>query len=88
MRRREAIARGLLCSVAVAMTACGTQAPPVPSEEVANPASVYCEQQGGEVVITTDDQGGQGGTCRFPDGSQCEEWAYYRGECTPGESPS
>jgi hypothetical protein len=21
----------------------------------------------------------------FEDGSYCEEWAYYRGECQPGE---
>ena len=32
----------------------------------------------------TDAQGGQSGMCVFPDGSQCDEWAFFRGECQPG----
>ena len=24
------------------------------------------------------------GYCIFPDGSECEEWAFFRGECVPG----
>lgn len=53
-------------------------------EEVgmANPASVYCEEQGGALEIR-EENGGQGGYCIFEDGSECEEWEYYRGECTP-----
>jgi len=49
-----------------------------------NPASVYCEEQGYELEIRTDQQGGQYGVCVFPDGSECEEWEFYRGECGPG----
>ena len=26
------------------------------------------------------------GTCVFPDGSECDEWAYFRKECKPGDS--
>ena len=48
-----------------------------------NPASVYCEEQGGEVDIRTDDEGGQYGMCIFEDGSECDEWAFFRGECKP-----
>jgi putative hemolysin len=48
---------------------------------VANPASVYCEQVGGRLEIRTDPEGGQYGMCLFSDGSECEEWALYRGEC-------
>ncbi|MCX6764082.1 MAG: DUF333 domain-containing protein [Candidatus Moranbacteria bacterium] len=50
---------------------------------IANPASVYCEQNGGKLEIQTASDGGQNGICKFPDGSQCDEWAYYRGECKP-----
>ena len=48
-----------------------------------NPASVYCEQQGYTLQIRTAADGGQTGVCIFPDGSECDEWAYYRGECLP-----
>lgn len=47
-----------------------------------NPASVFCEEQGGVVDIRSE-PAGQVGFCVFPDGSECEEWAYYRGECVP-----
>lgn len=53
--------------------------------ELPNPASVYCEEQGYRAEIRTDDEGGQYGVCIFPDGSECDEWAFYRGECEPGE---
>jgi putative hemolysin len=48
-----------------------------------NPASVFCEERGGMVEIRSDAEGGQVGYCVFPEGSECEEWAYYRGECVP-----
>lgn len=50
---------------------------------MANPASVYCEEQGGQLDIRTDAQGGQYGVCIFADGSECDEWAFFRGECGP-----
>jgi putative hemolysin len=46
-----------------------------------NPASVYCEQNGNKLEIRTAANGSQSGVCVFPDGSACDEWAYYRGEC-------
>jgi len=46
-----------------------------------NPASVYCEDQGYTLEIRTADDGSQSGFCIFPDGSECEEWAFYRDEC-------
>lgn len=88
------------------MTACtATPAQPVPTQSevptqavtntpqanMPNPASVYCEQQGNVLEIRTDANGGQQGVCVFPDGSECDEWAYFRGECgpaSPGESNS
>lgn len=51
---------------------------------LASPASVYCVEQGGTVEIRTDEAGNQAGYCVFADGSECDEWAFYRGECSPG----
>jgi putative hemolysin len=48
-----------------------------------NPASVYCEQQGGKSEIRTATDGSQTGYCFFADGNECDEWAYYRGICDP-----
>ncbi len=61
----------------------------IPTEEpvgLPNPASVYCEEQGGTLELRTDADGGQYGVCIFADGSECEEWAYFREECQPGDS--
>lgn len=52
---------------------------------IANPASVYCEGNGGTLEIRTGADGGQTGYCKFTDGSECEEWAYFRGECKSGD---
>ena len=51
-----------------------------------NPASVYCEENGGTLEIREDETDGQVGYCQFPDGSECEEWSFYRGDCNPGDS--
>ena len=58
-------------------------APAAQGGSLPNPASVYCEQQGYKVEIRTASDGSQSGACIFPDGSECDEWAYYRRECTP-----
>jgi len=46
-----------------------------------NPASTYCIEQGFKLKIRTAADGSQAGYCIFPDGSECDEWAYFRGEC-------
>jgi putative hemolysin len=51
-----------------------------------NPASKFCEDQGYQLEIR-EEAGGSVGYCLFPDGSECEEWAYFRGECAPETSP-
>ena len=50
---------------------------------LANPASEYCVEQGYTLHILEDDEGNQYGVCIFPNGDQCDEWAFYRGECDP-----
>ena len=57
-----------------------------PQPGMANPASAHCEEHGGRLEIRAAADGGQSGVCVFADGSECEEWAYYRGECAPGQS--
>lgn len=57
-----------------------------PKADLPNPASVYCEENGGVLEIREDGSGGQVGYCLFEDGSECEEWDFFRGECQPGES--
>lgn len=48
-----------------------------------NPASVFCQENGGDLDIAT-------GECIFPNGNSCDEWAYYckcsdeaATQCTP-----
>jgi putative hemolysin len=53
----------------------------IPLAGIPNPASVNCEQNGNKLEIRTAADGSQSGICIFPDGSTCEEWAYFRGEC-------
>lgn len=48
--------------------------------QIANPASTFCVEQGYKLDIRTTD-GGQIGYCVFPDGAECEEWAFFRKEC-------
>jgi len=47
---------------------------------LANPASVHCLDKGGELRMEEDEKG-QYGICILPDGTECEEWQYFRGEC-------
>ncbi|HSQ27855.1 MAG TPA: DUF333 domain-containing protein [Anaerolineales bacterium] len=63
----------------------GPKGPQGPAN-LANPASQHCEQNGGTIQIRSDSAGGQYGVCVFADGTQCEEWAFYRGECSPGNA--
>ncbi len=59
---------------------------PLDNANMANPASVFCEDNAGKLEIRSDSSGAQTGYCIFDDGSECEEWAYFRGECQPGDS--
>jgi putative hemolysin len=74
----------VLLTCALVLAACVGQGPAGNGSEVANPASVFCEERGGTVEIRTGEDGSQQGVCVFADGSECDEWAFYRGECQPG----
>jgi putative hemolysin len=53
---------------------------------IANPASVYCVKQGYKNEIRTNADGSQYGVCIFKDGSECEEWKFYKNECKESNS--
>ena len=89
------IAAGAVCALIV--SACGPrQALPTPAptptpgggSQIANPASAYCLGKGYTSQIRTAPDGSQYGVCIFPDGAECEEWAFFRGECGPGAKPT
>ncbi len=50
---------------------------------LANPSAVFCGDKGFKYEIRTAADGSQGGACVFPDGSECDGWAFFRGECGP-----
>ncbi len=52
-----------------------------PTTELPNPASKFCIEQGYNITIRTNPNGSQTGYCVFTNGTECEEWAYFRGEC-------
>ena len=81
-----------LCLLVLSACATKTPQPPTPTatatrdtSNMVNPASAYCEKQGFKLEVCTAQGGSQYGVCMFKDDSECEEWAYYRGECKPGD---
>ena len=86
-------------TIILILTSCTPQSQPtpapvptdIPQADTPNPASAYCVEQGYRSKIRTAADGSQNGYCIFPDGSECDEWAYLRGECGPASqiaSPS
>lgn len=55
---------------------------------IANPASTFCISRGYTHVIRTSPDGSQTGYCIFPNGGECEEWAFYRGTCSQSNETS
>ena len=72
----------LLAAGVLTLAGCGKNQPivenPDETAEIANPAAVYCEENGWTLNL-------EEWLCMFPDGSYCEEWSYQRWECQPGE---
>ena len=52
---------------------------PAPAIGMANPAPVYCAQQGGKSEPVTT-EAGQSSNCHLPDGRVVEEWTLYRAD--------
>lgn len=91
MSVRSLAAKSVVTLVIVLVAACGGAessttpgAETAPPARLANPASVHCVDKGYELEMR-EEAGGTAGYCIFADGSECEEWAYFRGECKPGD---
>jgi len=69
--------------VVLIVSGCGDDNDTDDQSGLANPASVFCEEQGGTVETRTGGAGDQIGFCVFPDGTEVGEWAYFRGEAAP-----
>lgn len=52
--------------------------------QLANPAAVYCEEQGGTLESVMF-EAGIGTSCVFEDGSECNQWDFFNGKCEKGE---
>jgi len=63
----------------------GEQANPPTQTTLPNPASQNCLQKGGRLEIVKE-TAGEYGLCKFPDGTECEEWKLFRDECKQGQS--
>ena len=72
----------LLCGILISIFLIAScQSPQGGTAGMANPASVNCVDNGGELKIKKDAEGNEYGLCILKDGTSCEEWAYFRGEC-------
>ena len=60
-----------------------TQTAHASNSALANPASVHCADNGGQLELRESEAGTEG-ICHFENGSQCEEWAYFKGTCNVG----
>jgi hypothetical protein len=48
------------------------------------PAAQYCAITGGQYVATGNEGApDEQGVCMFPNGAQCDVWAYFSGQCSP-----
>lgn len=86
MVRKSWLALFTLIGIVLSTSCSAAQNKPAPQANIPNPASVYCDENSGKLTIVAASDGSQSEVCTFPDGSTCDEWAYYRGECKPGDS--
>ncbi|MEM9255797.1 MAG: DUF333 domain-containing protein [Pseudomonadota bacterium] len=76
--------RFLCFAILLGLAACSGTQRQNDAVELSNPASTYCISQGGTNHMART-ASGIVGQCRFPDGSVCDEWSYYRKQCGPGQ---
>lgn len=80
MKMQLAVLGGLCLALAGCSSAPASKTPTL---GMANPASVYCAEQGGKLTLKNEAKG-QVGYCHLPNGQVVEEWAFFRanqGQC-------
>lgn len=85
MFRKSFFSMVVLMGTIMSASCSSSQISPTSAPNLPNPASVYCEQNGGTLDMRQDAAGGVAGICIFPNGSECDEWAYFRSECKPAD---
>jgi putative hemolysin len=86
MLHRHAPVAFVILTTLVLVSCTSQPVPTTPTAGMPNPASVYCKQNGGILDLRTSETGAMQGVCVFPDGSECDEWLFFRGTCEPGDS--
>ncbi|WP_261390385.1 DUF333 domain-containing protein [Asaia lannensis] len=74
---RTALALAPVMTMGSLLTGCGVDHAPRHRAMLANPASVYCEKQGGKLEIRHE-KDGDVGYCHLAYGRVVEEWVLYR----------
>lgn len=72
--------KSLIAMMALGLTGCVQhQEPPVPQKTIgmANPAAVYCHEEGG-TSQSVQTSAGVRADCLLPDGKKIDEWDLYR----------
>lgn len=77
---KKVLLTAITASVLLSACAAKTQTPKVsePMAALANPASVFCLNQGGKSERRTDSDGNEYALCHLPNGQVVEEWEYFR----------
>lgn len=89
IRARLSVGVAVMFVVVTSAAACGSDddSPAEDPPTEANPASVFCVDQGGEVDIV-EEADGEVGYCVLPDGTRVDEWEYYRSNApVPASEP-
>lgn len=59
----------------------GCTSPHPGQSAIPDPSALYCSFLGYKLESRCDSAGNEYGMCVFPDGSQCDTWAFFRGAC-------
>ncbi|HTY52966.1 MAG TPA: DUF333 domain-containing protein [Methanomicrobiales archaeon] len=75
------VVAGFVLAWAFTLAGPGQEAP----AQIPNPAAQYCKSLNNSYEIRSNPDGSQYGVCILPDGTVCDEWQFYRGNC-PADS--